>query len=71
MTIGTNNLEEEIVVIKAMLERLVKKNEEKEVCIKLHEEKDQQVDQKAGEAAGPIPRKKLSKRGGREGVRPK
>jgi len=35
MTIGTNNLEEEIAAMKAMLERLVKENEEKEACIKL------------------------------------
>ena len=31
MTIGTNNLEEEMAAMKAMLERLVKENEEKEV----------------------------------------
>jgi len=39
MTIGTNNLEEDMAAIKTMLERLVKKNEEKEACNKLHEEK--------------------------------
>jgi len=31
ITIGTNNLEEEMAAMKAMLERLVKENEEKEV----------------------------------------
>jgi len=30
MTIGTNNLEEEMAIMKAMLERLVKESEEKE-----------------------------------------
>ena len=39
MTIGTNNLEEEMADMKAMLERLVEESEEKEVRIKLHEEK--------------------------------
>jgi len=39
MKIGTNNLEEEVVVMKAMLKRLIKENEEKEAHIKLHEEK--------------------------------
>jgi len=39
MTIGTSNLEEEMVAMKAMLERLVKKSEEKEARIKLQEEK--------------------------------
>jgi len=39
MTIGTNNLEEEVAAIKAMLERLVKDSEEKEARIKLQEEK--------------------------------
>jgi len=39
MTLGTNKLEEEMAIMKAMLERLVKENEEKEARIKLHEEK--------------------------------
>jgi len=39
MEIGTNNLEEEMAAMKAMLEWLVKENEENEACIKLHEEK--------------------------------
>jgi len=39
MTIGTNNLEEEIAPMKAMLEQLVKESEEKEVRIELQEEK--------------------------------
>ena len=39
MTIGTNNLEEEMAAMKAMLERLIKESEEKEVCIKLLKEK--------------------------------
>jgi len=39
MTIGTNNLEEEMAAIKAMLERLVKESEENEACIKSQEEK--------------------------------
>jgi len=39
MTIGINNLEEEMVVMKAILEQLVKENEDKEACIKLHQEK--------------------------------
>ena len=38
MAVGTNNLEEEMASIKAMLERLVKKSEEKEARIKLQEE---------------------------------
>jgi len=38
MTIGTNSLEEEMAAMKAMLERLVKESEEKEVRIKLQEE---------------------------------
>jgi len=38
MTIGTNNLEEEMAAMKAMLEQLLKKSEENEACIKLHEE---------------------------------
>jgi len=39
MTIGINNLKEEMASMKVMLERLVKENEEKEVHIKLHEKK--------------------------------
>jgi len=39
MTIGTNNLEEEMVAMNAMLERLVKESEEKEARVKLQEEK--------------------------------
>jgi len=39
MTIGTNNLEKEMVAMKAMLERLVKESEEKEARIKLQEKK--------------------------------
>ena len=39
MTIGTKNLEEEMTAMKAMIERLVNENEDKEACIKLHEEK--------------------------------
>jgi len=39
MTICTNNWEEEIVAMKAMLEKLVKENEKEEACIKLQEEK--------------------------------
>jgi len=35
MTISTNNLEEEMVAMKAMLEQLVKQSKEKEVRIKL------------------------------------
>jgi len=35
MTIGTNNLEEEMAAMKAILERLIKKSEEKEARIKL------------------------------------
>jgi len=35
ITIGTNNCEEEVVVMKAILDKLVKENEEKEICIKL------------------------------------
>jgi len=35
MTISTNNLEEEMAAMKAMLERLVKENEEKGAHIKL------------------------------------
>jgi len=39
MTIGTNNSEEEMATMKAMLEMLIKKNKEKEMFIKLNEEK--------------------------------
>jgi len=39
MTIGINNLKEEMATMKAMLERLVKKNEENEARIKVHKEK--------------------------------
>jgi len=39
MAIATNNLEEEMAAMNAMLERLAKENKEKVVCIKLHEEK--------------------------------
>jgi len=39
MTIGTNNLEEEMAAMNSMLERLVKETEEKELRIKLQEEK--------------------------------
>jgi len=35
MTIGTNNWGEEMVVMKGMVEKLVKENEKKEACIKL------------------------------------
>ena len=35
MTIGTNNLEEEMAAMKAILERLIKESEEKEARIKL------------------------------------
>ena len=35
MTIGRNDLEEKMAAMKAILERLVKESEEKEVCIKL------------------------------------
>ena len=38
MTIGINNLKEEMATMKAMLERLVKESDEKEVHIKLQEE---------------------------------
>jgi len=39
MTIGTNNLEEEMATMKAMLERLVREGDENKVRIKLQEEK--------------------------------
>jgi len=39
MTIGTNNLEEQMAAMKGMLERLVEDSEEKEVQIKLKEKK--------------------------------
>jgi len=35
VTIGTDNWEEEMIAMKAMLGKLVKDNEEKEVAIKL------------------------------------
>jgi len=35
MTIGTNNLEEEMAAMMAMLERFIKESEEKEARIKL------------------------------------
>ena len=70
MTIGTNNLEEEMAAMKAILERLVKESEEKEARIKLQEEKIS-ANQKAWETANLIPHKKLRKQGGRKGVYPK
>ena len=36
---GTDNWEEEMAAMKAMLKKLVKENEEKEACIRLPEEK--------------------------------
>ena len=39
ITISLNNIEEEMAAIKAMLEKLVKESEEKEVRLKLQEEK--------------------------------
>ena len=39
MPIGINDLEEEMAAMKAMLERLVKANEEKEARIKLYNER--------------------------------
>jgi len=39
MTIGTNNWEEEMTVMKAMLEKLIKENKDKEVHIQLQEKK--------------------------------
>jgi len=39
MTIGTDDLEEEMAAMKAMLKRLVNESEEKVVRIKLQEEK--------------------------------
>jgi len=38
-TIGTNNLEEEMAAMKARLESLIKESEEKDVSIKLYEER--------------------------------
>ena len=46
MTISTNHIEEEMAVMKPMLERLVKENEEKEVRIKLHKEKITRITRK-------------------------
>ena len=46
MTIGTNNLKDEMAAMKAMLERLVKENEEKEAHIKSQEEKIARVTRK-------------------------
>jgi len=39
MTIGTNNWEEEMATMKAMVEKLTKGSEDKKVHIKLQEEK--------------------------------
>jgi len=39
MAIGTNHLEKEMAAIKVMLQRLIKESEEKEVHIKLQEER--------------------------------
>ena len=39
MTIGTNNFEEEMAAMKAMLEQFVKESEEKDVHIKSQEER--------------------------------
>jgi len=61
MTIGTNNLEEEMATIKAMLEHLVKENEEKEACIKLHEEKIARLTRKLEKSSQFDPSKKGQK----------
>ena len=39
VTIGTNNWEEEIAIMRAMLEKHIKEGEQKVVRIKLHEKK--------------------------------
>jgi len=39
MTIGTNNFEEEMAAMKAMLEQFVKESEEKDVHIKSQEKR--------------------------------
>ena len=50
LTIGANNLEEEMVTMKAMLQKHTKQSNEKEVCIKIQEEKDLQADKEIGNA---------------------
>ena len=61
MKIGTNNLEEEVVVMKAMLKRLIKENEEKEAHIKLHEEKIASLTRKLKKLPAPSLTKSLGK----------
>jgi len=39
MKTGTNSWEKEMAAMKAILEKLVKETEQKEVCIKMYEEK--------------------------------
>jgi len=74
MTIGTNSLEEEMVVVKAMkamLERLIKESEEKEARIKSQEEKIARLTRKLEKRPARSTAKKLRKRRGRKGIHPK
>jgi len=61
MTIDTNNLEEEMAAMKAMLERLIKENEEKEARIKLHEKKIAKLTRKLKKRPAQSLAKKLKK----------
>ena len=58
--IGKNSWEE-VAALKAMLEKLLKKSEDKGGTDRATGRKDQQVDQKAGEATNLIHQKKLRK----------
>jgi len=60
VTIGTNNWEEEIAIMRAMLEKLIKESEQKVVRIKLHEKKIARLTRKL-EAPSLILYKKLRK----------
>ena len=61
MTIDTNNLEEEMAAMKAMLEQLIKENEEKEARIKLHEKKIAKLTRKLKKRPAQSLAKKLKK----------
>jgi len=61
MTIGTNKLKEEMAAMKAILEWLIIESEEKEVRVKLQDEKITRLTKKTREVANPILHKELKK----------
>jgi len=71
ITIGTNNLEEEMIAIKAMLKRFIKESEAKEAGNKLQEEKIARLTRKLKKRPARSLAKSSEKRGGRKGICPK